>query len=94
MNFDIDTKTLHSLGCDIMNLATEFNEEVETLFSKLNSITRVEGEWSGLSANSYVARAKIEKGDFVKFKNSLYKYGKTLCDIADEYDSAITKAGV
>ena len=93
-NFDIDTKELYSLGMDIMKLANELNEEVDELFSKLCSINTTMGVWTGESATDFVANAKIEKTEYVKLKNSLYKYGKTLCDIATEYDNTILKVGV
>ena len=93
-NFDIDTKELYNLGSDIMKLSNELNEELEGLFNRITNMSKVTQEWVGDSANEYVRKAKIEKADYIKYKNSLYKYGKTLCDIAVEYDNAIAKVGV
>ena len=92
-NFDIETKELYLLGSDIMKLSNELNEEFEELFKRLTGVNTTTGEWIGESADSFVASAKIEKLEYIKFKNSLYNYGKTLCDIATEYDNATTKVG-
>ena len=93
-NFDIDTKELYNLGSDIMRLSNELNEEFEGLFNRLAGMSKKTGEWVGDSANSYIDKTKIEKSDYIKYKNSLYNYGKTLCDIATEYETNISKVGV
>lgn len=92
-NFDIDTKELYNLGSDIMRLSNELNEEFEELFKRLININTITGEWIGESANRYTAKAKLEKTEYIKFKNSIYNYGKSLCDIATEYENASAKVG-
>ena len=92
-DFEIDTKELYTLGSDIMKLSGELNEEFEELFKRITNVNKTTGEWIGNSANEFVARAKLEKVEYVKFKNSLYNYGKSLCDIATEYENAMAKVG-
>ena len=90
-NFDIDTKELYALGMDITLLSKELNEELSNLFMNLSNINH--NVWKGVSANEFARRANIEKIEFLKFSDSVYKYGKSLCDIAEKYDSAVMKVG-
>lgn len=92
-SFDIDTKELNQCGIDIMELSSELNDAFVELFDRLSNINTKTGEWIGNSANEYVKQIKVEKAEYINFKNSIYKYGKTLCEIAAEYEAAIKKVG-
>ena len=78
----VDTLKLKECGKDIMNLSTELNEVLLSLYDRLNKMPVSTGEWTGNSAGEYVQKLNIEKKYYLGLKNNIYKYGKLLYDTA------------
>lgn len=78
----VDTLKLKECGKDIMNLSTELNEVLLSLYDRLNKMPVSTGEWTGNSAVEYVQKLNIEKKYYLGLKNNIYKYGKLLYDTA------------
>lgn len=87
-NLLVDIDKLNESGQDIIRLSRELNEEFNALFSRISNITNT-GEWIGQAAEDFVRRTNLEKIQYLKMKDSIYKYGKSLLDVCDEYKKAI-----
>ncbi len=88
---NVNTEKLKECGNDMLNLAIELNQQIDGLF---NELTNIENTcWNGYSANEFVRFCKLDKKQYVKFKNNLYKEGKFLLDSAQMLESAATKFG-
>ena len=72
-NLLVDIDKLNENGQDIIRLSRELNEEFNALFSRISNITNT-GEWIGPAAQDFVRRTNLEKIQYLKMKDSIYKY--------------------
>lgn len=90
-NLVVDTKKLNESGQDIISLTRELNEEFSALFTRIANMNTRTFEWVGSAAEEFIRRTNIEKVQYTKMVNTLNKYGKTLVDVAQEYESYANK---
>ena len=87
----IDTQKIRECGKDIMNLSTELNEIITSLFDHINTLTNTTGEWKGNSANRFIADTNIDKIQYLNIKNAIYQNGKYLTSYADLMENVINE---
>lgn len=92
-NLIVDTKKLDESGKDIIALTKELNEEFSALFTRIANMNTRTFEWVGNASEEFIRRTNIEKVQYTKMVNTLNKYGKTLVDAAEEYESYANKIG-
>ena len=90
-NLVVDTKKLNESGQDIKSLTRELNEEFSALFTRIANMNTRTFEWVGSASEEFIRRTNIEKVQYTKMVNTLNKYGKTLVDVAQEYESYANK---
>ena len=90
-NLIVDTKKLKESGEDIIRLTREMNEEINSLFSRISNMNTITREWIGLASAEFIKRSNIEKIQYIKFINSLNKYGQFLIEAANYYDYNMKK---
>ena len=90
MNY-IDVDRLREAGQDLASLTSEFNEEINALFTRISNMNTKTFEWVGPSSNEFIRRANIEKIQYMKLIESLNKYSRILIDCADSYSAEINK---
>ena len=90
-NLVLDTKKLNEIGQDIISLTRELNEEFSALFTRIANMNTRTFEWVGSASEEFIRRTNIEKVQYTKMVNTLNKYGKTLVDVAQEYESYANK---
>ncbi len=90
-NLVVDTKKLNESGQDIISLTRELNEEFSALFTRIANMNTRTFEWVGSASEEFIRRTNIEKVQYTKMVNTLNKYGKTLVDVAQEYESYANK---
>ena len=90
-NLVVDTKKLNESGQDIISLTRELNEEFSALFTRIANMNTRTFEWVGSASEEFIRRTNIEKVQYTKMVNTLNKYGKTLIDVAQEYESYANK---
>lgn len=78
----VDTVKLKECGKDIMNLTSELNDVLFSLYERINKMPTTTGEWTGNAAKTFVANLNIEKKYYLALKNNIYNYGKLLYDSA------------
>ena len=88
MKIELDTEKMKAAAQDIMSLSNELNIVLEDLFDKLSNVSKC-GIWIGEAAENYIHKVNIEKKDYINFSNTIYRYGKTLNDIADDYNEKV-----
>ena len=91
-NLNVDTTKMRECGEDIMELSNELGENFEQLFTRLANIPAKTYEWVGNSANTFAMKANIEKSNYVKLKNDIYRFGKHLVESADSIEETIKKS--
>ena len=87
--FQMDTIKLKECGKDIINLTQELNEALTTLFTRIDNMPTVTGEWVGDSANEFVRILNIEKKDYIALKNNLADYGKLLLNTSEKLELCV-----
>ena len=92
-NLVVDTKRLNESGQDIITLTKELNEEFSALFTRIANMNTRTFEWVGSASEEFIRRTNLEKVQYTKMLNTLNKYGKTLVDAAQEYESHANKIG-
>lgn len=92
-NLIVDTKKLDESGKDIIFLTRELNEEFSALFTRISNMNTKTFEWVGSASQEFIRRINLEKVQYTKMINTLNKYGKTLVDAANEYESYVNKIG-
>jgi len=92
-NLNVDTKKLKESGQDIISLARELNEEFTALFSRISNMATRTYEWVGPSSQQFITRTNLEKTQYRKLIQTLYKYGKILVDASNEYELVAKKKG-
>lgn len=90
-NLVVDTKKLNESGQDIIALTRELNEEFNALFTRIANMNTRTFEWVGAASEDFIRRTNIEKVQYTKMVNTLNKYGKTLVDAAQDYESYANK---
>lgn len=85
---EIDSTKLNDSGKDIMLLSKELNEEFEALFTELANLEK-SSTWIGGSASEFIRKSQIEKAEYMKFKNSIWKYGNLLSEASSTYEGTI-----
>jgi hypothetical protein len=89
---NIDTTKIKQSGYDILKLSYELNEIIENLYSKINNMPVLTGEWVGASAQLFAKQANnVEKKDAIAIKDTLKKFGEELIASAERYDTEIRK---
>ncbi len=76
-------------GEEIVSLCDKYNEQIETLFNKLENVTN--RCWTGRSANTYVQIVKKDKRTYTKFGNDLKDYGKLVRSTGRNVNTMIGK---
>lgn len=87
----VDTIKMRECGNDIMQISNEIGSELDNLFDRITKMPIKTFEWTGLAAQAFASKAKLEKIQYVELKNSLYQYGKYLVEQANRLDGRISK---
>ncbi len=90
-NIDCDTKKIKSCGEDIITLSEEFNQLIETLFKRIDSINKIDDGWHGLDADRYVNMVLKDKDIYTLFYEQLKDYGNKYIKAAEIIDNTIRK---
>lgn len=91
-NINMDTVKMRENGKDIMQLTSDLNELLINLYKRIELMPSTTLEWTGNSAFEFVRRLNVEKTEYFKMKDILYKYGKALVDSAEEVENKITSS--
>lgn len=82
---------IKSCGEDIITLSDEFNQLIETLFKRIDSINKIDDGWHGEDANKYVETVLKDKDIYTQFYEQLKEYGNKYIKSAEILESAIKK---
>lgn len=88
---EIDTKELNEQGLEIQKSVKLFNDKLNELFLRVESVPDVTREWVGSSAIKYVNLAKVDKIKYYKLKDDLDIYGKFLCEVSESAETCINR---
>ena len=88
-NIYVDTKILREKGTNVMKLALDLNEMLMSLYKRIGSMPLSTGEWVGETANEFVRILNVEKLQYFRLKDEIYKYGKILVASADVFESKV-----
>lgn len=88
-NFDVDTKKMHNAGEDSLKLIQEYNELIDSFFTRINQIPSVTKEWVGQSANSFVKLATQEKKFYISYGKELTSCANVLIKKANELETIV-----
>ncbi len=88
MKIALNTEKMKVTAQDIMSLSDELNIVLDDLFDKITNISKCK-IWVGDAAEKYISKVNIEKKDYINFSKTVYKYGKTLNDVANNYDDKL-----
>lgn len=90
-NINCDTKKIKNCGEDIITLSDDFNQLIDTLFKRIDSINKVDDGWHGEDADKYVTTVLKDKEIYTLFYNQLKEYGNTYIKAAEILDNTIKK---
>lgn len=88
---NIDTIKIRECGKDIIDLSLELNEIITTMFNRIQNIQNTTGEWIGTSASDFINNSNIDKLQYLKMQDAIYKNGKYLMDYADLMERLISE---
>lgn len=88
-NFTInaDTTRLRSNGEEILKLANELGNILDTMFNRIEQMPTTTLEWTGNAAKTFALHARKDKQQYYKLKNDLSKIGSVLCETANNIES-------
>jgi hypothetical protein len=66
---------LHSISKEIVQLANDFDYEINGLFKRISQMPTVTREWVGPTANMYVSKALKDKVQYNTFASDLKNLG-------------------
>ena len=87
----VDTIKLKETGENIVKLGNELNEELNFIFSRLTNLSKMDA-WVGIAVEDYIARANIEKQQYMQFKDAVIQMGKFLIEKSDIIESEINNS--
>lgn len=90
-NINCDTKKIKSCGEDIITLSDDFNQLIETLFKRIDSINKIDDGWHGEDANRYVDTVLKDKDIYVQFYEQLKDYGSKYIKASEILENTIKK---
>ena len=90
VNMNVDTQKAKECANNIISLADEYIDTVNSLFSKLQKVKDT-GAWVGRSAEVFIQNAKIAEKEYVRLGKQLKKYGKAVKATANSIDLNIAK---
>lgn len=85
----VSTTDIVSCGDNILALCKQYDEQINNLFESLEKLN--DGAWSGTAADTYVARLRADKAEFVTFGDYLKYYGMNVKKIGESFDKLINK---
>lgn len=83
---DIDTTKMKECGTDMITLSLELKEQINGLF---DALLASKNYWIGESNEIFLNHVNIEKIQYYKFANSLYKEGKFILESAQKIEEKI-----
>ncbi len=78
----IDPERTKSIGEQITTLATEYNREINTIYSIVDDLKNV---WTGTAAQRFTDNIKNFESDYKKFGVLLQQIGELLSTTGNEY---------
>ena len=88
---NIDTTKIREAGTTMVTLSGEIDEIFNVIFDEINTISEKSGSWVGYSANQFIHNARIDKANYITFKNEVCEYGKFLKEYADSLEETINE---
>lgn len=85
----VSTSEIVACGDNILALCKQYDEQINNLFDSLDKLN--DDAWSGTAADTYVARLKSDKAEFVTFGDYLKYYGKNVKKIGESFGTMINK---
>lgn len=87
-NFEIDTDKMREIASNILAKTEDLNQDLDSLYKKVENINNTSGEWTGNSAEGFVNSVKVEKQNYYDLKNTLVDYANYLISEANNIDKA------
>lgn len=83
--YDVDIPKLKENARNIIQLSNELNSIFSNIFDDLESVS-IKNIWLGNSALDFVKKAKLEREQYIKLKDTIYEEGKLIYDYAAEIE--------
>lgn len=74
-----------------MDLSNEFNDEVNSLFTRLSDVPYRTNEWVGTKASYYFRTVSNDKFKYIEFANSLRNLSNMISKSSYEIQNCINK---
>ena len=91
MEIKNDTLKIKEASNDIIRISNEINEIIENLYTLIQKVSSASGIWSGMSSQTFIEKALIEKTEQVALKNNIFDIGKMLAEYADSLEQRISE---
>lgn len=85
-NVDIDTDKIYDCGKSMVDLSFALREIITTIFDNIENL-EAENIWVGKSSETFRQMAKVDKIQYLKLQEFLYKNGNYL----EQYASSINR---
>ncbi len=89
--FYCNTKELKTCGQDIVSLADDFMNIIDTIFNRIGNINTRSDGWIGEDADKYVEQVLKEKQIYNALYENLKQFGLAFEQTADTFDNTIRK---
>ena len=93
-SIDCDTKKIKSCGQDIVALADDYEEIIETIFTYISNLNTREDGWQGDDADRYIAKVTQEKEIYINLYNNLKRFGMLFQETAEKIETTMRKVEI
>ncbi len=83
---NINTGYTKEAGTDIIRLTDEINSIINEIFRLIDTVP-----WEGSGVATFKSKAKLDKGNYLKFTNDMKEYGKFLVEYASDMERVVSR---
>ena len=79
---NVDYQTLISYGKDVQSLSSEYQNEINNIYSIVDDLKRT---WTGTAAERFTSNIEKYKSDYEKFGKTIQQFGELLESVGRDY---------
>lgn len=84
---EINTEGLRECGKDITSLSNDYSEKINKIFSRIDGMSSLTGEWRGEAATKFICVANMDNPQYRNFGKIISSYGNYLNKVANRIET-------
>ena len=83
---NVNTGYTKEAGTDISRVTNEINTIINEMFRLIDT-----APWEGNSVETFRSKARLDKGNYLRFTNDMKEYGKFLVEYASDMERVVSR---